>query len=71
MDKLKAFLKEYSFDNASIAWKKNKKSIGCGSYNYICGYNTSKNTPCQNKRFKTHERCKIHLRKKSSIDKSD
>jgi len=46
------------FDGASKAWKMNKKSIGNGSYRYICGRITKKGTPCQR-----NANCHIHKKK--------
>lgn len=35
------------FDEASRAWRQNKKSIGQGSFKYVCGEWTKNGTPCQ------------------------
>jgi hypothetical protein len=35
-DKCALYEVNIDFDEASEAWKKNKKSIGNGQYNYIC-----------------------------------
>jgi hypothetical protein len=40
---------EIDFDEASAAWRKNKKPMGQGCYTYICGHITKQGTPCQNK----------------------
>lgn len=40
------------FDEASEAWKKNKKSMGNGVYKYVCGCDTKNGTPCQKKPYK-------------------
>lgn len=35
------------FDEASAAWKTNKKSTGGGSYKYICEYRNKNNKNCR------------------------
>lgn len=40
---------DIDFDEASEAWKKNKKRLENGNYRYICGYDTHKGNQCQNK----------------------
>lgn len=47
----------FDFDHASQCWKMNKKYIGNGTYNYICGFLKKDGTPCKNP---TH--CRIHNR---------
>jgi len=42
---------DIDFDYASECWKKNKKSIGNGSYVYICTY-TNNNKVCGRKCYK-------------------
>ena len=37
------------FDESQREWRKNKKSIGQGSFIYICGTITKKGEPCNNK----------------------
>ena len=54
------YIVDIDFDFASKMWKKNKKSIGDGSYVYICGYTTHKNTPCQHKSGSHSQYCHIH-----------
>ena len=36
-----------NFTASSVAWRKNKKSIGNGCYTYICGYICKTNKPCK------------------------
>jgi len=55
------------FDDASVAWKANKKSIGNGVYKYICMHNTNTNTntntnqkQCNRKPLSGCNFCKIH-----------
>lgn len=45
----------FDFDDASRAWKLNKKSVGSGTYHYICGAIKKDGSRCQNP---TH--CRIH-----------
>jgi hypothetical protein len=51
---------DIDFDFASRMWKRNKKSIGDGSYVYICGYKTLKNSFCKNKSGKYNQYCYLH-----------
>jgi hypothetical protein len=48
------------FDEASKAWKANKKSIGNGQYKYICLKN---NINCKNKCLPGENFCKTHMKK--------
>ncbi len=43
------------FDDAIKAWRKNKKSMGNGSYKYICEKET-----CDKRLYKLSEYCWIH-----------
>jgi hypothetical protein len=56
---IKALLSKYEFifdfDQASLAWKSNKKSNGNGTYIYVC-----KN--CKRESIIGKEFCKIHLK---------
>jgi hypothetical protein len=48
------------FDEASQAWKANKKSIGNGSYKYICLRITKQGKPCKRESCPECDHCKIH-----------
>jgi len=58
------------FDEASEAWKANKKSIGNGSYKYVCNKRGIKNKMCLKKCLPGEEYCQTHLRmhKKEIVD---
>ena len=49
------------FDEASKAWQSNKKSIGNGSYKYLCFKKNIKNKNCLNKCLPCVDYCKSHL----------
>ena len=50
---------DIDFDAASAAWKSNKKSIGNGSYKYVCS--VSKNgTKCDKVCYKNTDCCWAH-----------
>jgi hypothetical protein len=49
-----------NFDEASEAWKQNKKSIGNGMYKYICQVVTTNKTLCCKVVYKNSEYCWIH-----------
>lgn len=51
-----------NFDEASAAWRENKKSIGNGSYKYICAKRGIKNNRCVQKCLPEEEYCKTHLK---------
>ncbi len=51
----------YDFDYASECWKSNKKSIGNGSYKYICQGVTKLGKPCTRTALIGEVNCKIHL----------
>ena len=53
------------FDDASKCWKENKKSIGNGSYVYICNQLTKEGKPCRREVMKIvgAETCKCHSKK--------
>ena len=60
------------FDDASQAWKANKKSIGNSSYKYICQFKTSSGSSCKRESLKSFDYCKIHnkiIEKKNKIEK--
>ncbi len=48
------------FDKSSLEWRKNKKKLPNGCFQYICGAKTKKNTICQNK---TKGACRCHIHK--------
>jgi len=54
------YMVEIDFDEASNMWRKNKKSIGNGSYKYICCSETKSGTQCKRESMKGHNCCKIH-----------
>jgi hypothetical protein len=51
---------EVDFDEASTAWKLNKKSIGNGCYKYVCVKIKKTGTQCKNDSIKNCEYCKFH-----------
>jgi hypothetical protein len=51
-----------NFDEASAAWKANKKSIGNGSYKYICCVDTN-GKKCGIKCLMGEMYCRIHYKK--------
>lgn len=50
------------FDAASEAWKANKKSIGNGSYKYVCAKRGKKNNYCISKCLPGENYCRTHLK---------
>lgn len=52
---------DIDFDGASKAWRANKKSIGNGSFTYICSAPTKNGNPCQRERAKDRLCCSTHL----------
>ena len=48
------------FDEASKAWKANKRSIGNGSYVYICVAKTKSGKFCKIKPQKHSDYCHVH-----------
>jgi len=58
------------FDEASMMWKQNKKSIGNGSYKYICCYKMSSLGPiCGKNRIADNQYCKLHTKKEMDVSK--
>ena len=55
------------FDDASAAWKLNKKSNGNGTYVYICMETTKKGNKCARKPLSGTEFCKIHQKCKINL----
>jgi len=50
------------FDMASEAWKANKRSIGNGSYKYVCAKRGINNNCCISKCLPGEIYCKTHLK---------
>jgi hypothetical protein len=50
------------FDEASEAWKANKRSIGNGSYKYVCAKKGKNNNNCSIKCLSGEIYCKTHLK---------
>lgn len=53
---------DINFVAASIAWRKNKSSIGNGMFKYICCATTKKGNRCRNKPLKNKNCCLIHTK---------
>lgn len=51
---------EIDFDEASEAWKANKKYIGNGTYKYICLQKTKTGNPCKKEALPASNFCKVH-----------
>ena len=56
------YMVEIDFDEASNCWKKNKKSIGNGSYKYVCKKRGEKNNMCIKKCLQGEEYCCVHFK---------
>ena len=54
---------EINFDEASEAWRSNKKCIGNGHYKYICSQKTKAGNPCKRESLQFCDYCKIHIPK--------
>ena len=50
------------FDGASEAWKSNKRSIGNGSYRYVCAKRGKNNNCCISKCLQGEIYCRTHLK---------
>lgn len=50
------------FDAASEAWKANKRSIGNGSYKYVCLKRTKNNNFCNCKCLPGKDYCSKHMK---------
>jgi hypothetical protein len=48
------------FDEASTAWKMNKKYVGNGTYKYICSILKKDGICCGKSRYKDSEYCWVH-----------
>jgi hypothetical protein len=53
---------DIDFDAASEAWKANKRSIGCGSYRYVCCKRGKNNNICISKCLPGEDYCATHLK---------
>ena len=51
------------FDEASAAWRSNKKPIGDGTFKYICCGITKTGNKCTKEPLQNSEYCKIHTKK--------
>jgi len=51
---------EIDFDEASNAWKSNKKYIGNGTYKYICCHKTKSGKNCSKTNLSDSNYCIIH-----------
>ena len=58
---------EIDFDGASEAWKANKKSIGNGSYKYVCSQKIKNGNYCSLKCLSGEIYCKTHLKMSKNI----
>ena len=50
------------FDEASTAWKANKKYIGNGSYKYLCCGITKTGNKCNRQSLNFVDFCKVHMK---------
>jgi hypothetical protein len=50
------------FDEASEAWRANKRSIGTGHYRYLCSKKNKNNNCCLIKCLPGENYCKTHLK---------
>ena len=51
------------FDEASRAWKANKKYVGNGTYKYVCCSITKTGNNCNRKPIENFDYCNIHMKK--------
>ena len=51
---------EINFDEASEAWRANKKCIGNGHYKYICLQKSKTGNQCKRESLKFCDYCKMH-----------
>jgi hypothetical protein len=54
------FTVDINFDEASEAWRSNKKSTGNGCYKYICLAKTKMGKPCCRLSLVGEDYCKLH-----------
>jgi hypothetical protein len=59
-DRLTVYEVDIDFDEASRLWKYNKKSVGNGSYEYICCILNRSGKKCGKKVFLDTQYCKSH-----------
>jgi hypothetical protein len=52
-----------NFDEASEAWRANKKHTGNGMYKYICCGITKTGKKCNRQPLSNYDYCKIHMKK--------
>ena len=52
------------FDEASSAWRSNKKPVGDGTFKYICCGITKTGNKCVREPLQNSEYCKTHINKK-------
>ena len=52
------------FDEASAAWRSNKKPVGDGTFKYICCGITKTGNKCVREPLQNSEYCKTHINKK-------
>ena len=55
------------FDEASQAWRENKKALSNGMYKYICLKKTSNGDPCKRKPLLSCNLCSIHEKIKNNL----
>jgi hypothetical protein len=58
--KLPLYNVEINFDEASEAWRANKKYVGNGHYKYICCQKTKSGNQCKRESLKFCDHCKMH-----------
>lgn len=51
-----------NFDEASIAWRANKKLIGSGHFKYKCLQKTQSGNECKREALAGCDACKLHLK---------
>jgi hypothetical protein len=59
---MKRFEVNIDFDEASSAWRENKRSIGKGCYEYICEAKTTKGKKCKRKSNPGCNFCSHHFK---------
>ena len=60
--KLQIYTVDIDFDEASRAWKSNKKSIGNGQYQYVCEYISKTGKKCKKQPFQGCSHCNMHYK---------
>lgn len=61
--KAKVHLNFIDFNEASEAWRANKKYVGNGTYKYVCSEITQSGNHCKNNCLLQSDYCKIHSKK--------